>query len=275
MISLIVNPEAGGGRAGAAIPRVQHELERRGIAHTVHETQSLCHARELAQSAGSAGQTAVALGGDGLVSAVAAALRGSEGVLGVLPAGRGNDFARFLGIPLDPVAACEVLRHGHVQPARSWLRGRPTLPRRRQLRLGLRRQPDRQPDTADPRPPRLRLRRAPRADEVEACELPPAARRRTVDDPRIHGRRREFRRRTAAGWIAPDASSTDGLFDVVLISDVPGFASCAICPRFSSGTRTSLRSFRIVRARDVEVDADQALHRLRRRRPDRRVAGRG
>jgi YegS/Rv2252/BmrU family lipid kinase len=33
-------------------------------------------------------------------------------VLAVLPGGRGNDFARKLGIPHDPVAACELLESG-------------------------------------------------------------------------------------------------------------------------------------------------------------------
>ena len=45
-------------------------------------------------------------------------LRDTDGVLGVLPGGRGNDFARALGIPLDLGAACEVLR-GRGRRARS------------------------------------------------------------------------------------------------------------------------------------------------------------
>ena len=50
------------------------------------------------------GELAVAFGGDGLVGAVAGALGSAGGMLGVLPGGRGNDFARVLGIPLEPVA---------------------------------------------------------------------------------------------------------------------------------------------------------------------------
>jgi YegS/Rv2252/BmrU family lipid kinase len=36
--------------------------------------------------------------------------------MGVLPGGRGNDFARVAGIPMEPVAACDVIAHGVAQP---------------------------------------------------------------------------------------------------------------------------------------------------------------
>jgi YegS/Rv2252/BmrU family lipid kinase len=52
------------------------------------------------------------LGGDGLVGPVAGELRGSEVALAVLPGGRGNDFARVLGIPREPVAATRVAVEG-------------------------------------------------------------------------------------------------------------------------------------------------------------------
>jgi YegS/Rv2252/BmrU family lipid kinase len=55
------------------------------------------------------------MGGDGLIGAVADALRHSDGVLGVLPGGRGNDFARVLGIPLEPRGACSVIATGEVR----------------------------------------------------------------------------------------------------------------------------------------------------------------
>jgi YegS/Rv2252/BmrU family lipid kinase len=114
-LMLIVNPSAGGGRAGRAMPGVEAALRDRRLDYQVERTRSLEHARELAQAAAAAGRTAVALGGDGLIGAVAGALSGNDGVLGVLPGGRGNDFARTLGIPLDPRAACEVLASGVVR----------------------------------------------------------------------------------------------------------------------------------------------------------------
>ena len=114
-LALIVNPSAGGGRAGRELPGVQAELTRLGLDHRAQHTRSLDHARELAREAAAAGEAAVAFGGDGLVGAVADALCGSDGVLGVLPGGRGNDLARTLGIPLQPVPACAVLRGGLVE----------------------------------------------------------------------------------------------------------------------------------------------------------------
>jgi YegS/Rv2252/BmrU family lipid kinase len=110
-LSLIVNPAAGGGRAGRALPEVERALDRLGIEHHAEHTRSLDHAATLALAAARAGEVAVAFGGDGLTGAVAGALRGG-GVLGVLPGGRGNDFARTLGIPLEPGAACQVLASG-------------------------------------------------------------------------------------------------------------------------------------------------------------------
>lgn len=111
-LCLIVNPLAGGGRTGHALARVARELTRLGLVHRVAETRDLPHARALAREAATAGEVAVAFGGDGLIGAVADALRGGDGVMGVLPGGRGNDFIRALGIPLDPAQACAVLASG-------------------------------------------------------------------------------------------------------------------------------------------------------------------
>ncbi|MDQ6915230.1 MAG: diacylglycerol kinase family lipid kinase [Actinomycetota bacterium] len=111
-ISLIVNPRAGGGRAAAALPVVEAALSGRGVAWHVEATRSLDHARELARAARDGGEVAVTLSGDGLIGAVAGELHGTDGVLGILPGGRGNDFARVLGIPREPAEACDVIAEG-------------------------------------------------------------------------------------------------------------------------------------------------------------------
>lgn len=116
-LALLVNPSAGGGRALKALPAVEAELQRLGLTHRVARTESVRHAKELAIAAAANGETVVPLSGDGLVGAVAAALRGDDSALmGVLPGGRGNDFCRTVGIPRDPVAACSVLATGVPTP---------------------------------------------------------------------------------------------------------------------------------------------------------------
>ena len=112
-VCLIVNPSAGAGRAARLLPAVEAALRGMGLGFRVERTTSMEHARELAHGACEAGEVAAAMGGDGLTGAVAGALRDGAGVLAVLPGGRGNDFARKLGLGSDPVAACELIAAGH------------------------------------------------------------------------------------------------------------------------------------------------------------------
>jgi YegS/Rv2252/BmrU family lipid kinase len=56
----------------------------------------------------------VAGGGDGTFSAIARFFVNSETILGVLPLGTGNAFARDLDIPTDIEQACEIVANGTV-----------------------------------------------------------------------------------------------------------------------------------------------------------------
>ena len=60
--------------------------------------------------------TIVAGGGDGTISAAAAACFRSGKTLGVLPLGTMNLFARGLGLPLDPAAALEAIADAQPRP---------------------------------------------------------------------------------------------------------------------------------------------------------------
>jgi YegS/Rv2252/BmrU family lipid kinase len=115
-VCLIVNPVAGGGRAGRLAAAAERELGARGLRVRRADTRDLAHGRELARDAAAAGETVVVLCGDGLLGAVADALREvPDAILGLIPGGRGNDLARVLGIPTDPAAASAVVADGHTR----------------------------------------------------------------------------------------------------------------------------------------------------------------
>jgi YegS/Rv2252/BmrU family lipid kinase len=52
------------------------------------------------------------MSGDGLIGQVGGALAGTRTTFGVVPGGRGNDFARALGIPTAPAGAAALLAAG-------------------------------------------------------------------------------------------------------------------------------------------------------------------
>ena len=118
---LIVSPAAGGGRALRILPRISHTFDRLGIPAQVQVSSSADEPERLARDAALRGVRAVvAVGGDGLVSMVAAGILSAgatrAAVLGVVAAGTGDDFARALSLPRkDPVAAAEVIASGVVR----------------------------------------------------------------------------------------------------------------------------------------------------------------
>lgn len=109
---VVANPAAGGGRARSLLPVAVAGLRAGGTAVEVVESRSIEHAVETASAAARDGAVVVALGGDGMVGALAGAVATADGVLGVVPAGRGNDFARGLGVPREPRAAAAALLGG-------------------------------------------------------------------------------------------------------------------------------------------------------------------
>ena len=132
-VCLIVNPTAAGGKAGRLAPAVERSLCEQGLIVRRVNTRDIQHARELGLAAAREGETVLALSGDGMVGVLADALREVPGArLGVLPGGRGNDLARVLGIPREPLAACaasqsylpRALDLGVVEDARAGQPGR-------------------------------------------------------------------------------------------------------------------------------------------------------
>lgn len=113
--TLIMNPSSGGGRSKELLPAVETRLDALRVPFRVERTRSLDHGVDLAFDAVDHGEVPVVMSGDGLIGAVGGALAGVETAFGVIPAGRGNDLARGLGIPTDPVEAVDCLIAGKTR----------------------------------------------------------------------------------------------------------------------------------------------------------------
>lgn len=111
-LTLLVNPASAHGRTLKLLPAIEQELDERRIAFRVERTRGLEDGIERALRAVEANEVPVVISGDGLVGAIGGAMAGSETPLGIIPGGRGNDLARVLGIPDDPLGAVAVLAEG-------------------------------------------------------------------------------------------------------------------------------------------------------------------
>lgn len=113
----ILNPVAGTGRGAKYFPQLRMVLEAKGIDYGYARSEHPGHAVELTRQAVAAGENRIiAVGGDGTVNEVASALYGTGVVMGILPLGTGNDLARTLGLPTEPLEALDVVLNGQVRP---------------------------------------------------------------------------------------------------------------------------------------------------------------
>jgi YegS/Rv2252/BmrU family lipid kinase len=109
----IVNPVSGGGRAARRWAPIAELKGDAGAAVREEITRSREHAINLAMAAAADGDVIVAVGGDGLVRDVASAAIASRGtLLGIVPAGRGNDLARALRLPTTNYGLAALLLDG-------------------------------------------------------------------------------------------------------------------------------------------------------------------
>ncbi|MDW7658094.1 MAG: diacylglycerol kinase family lipid kinase [Bacillota bacterium] len=116
---IILNPSAAKGSALSKKPEIEKLLRESGLDYTLIVSEKAGAPVTLAKEAcDKAYDVVVAAGGDGTVNEVinglmAAKLKGKTiPCLGVLPAGRGNDFAASMGIPGDIAHAVKVIADG-------------------------------------------------------------------------------------------------------------------------------------------------------------------
>lgn len=105
----VVNPISGGGAAPAAAEAVARLLRGQGHGVRTEATQSADDVAPLVAEATAAGAVVVSVGGDGMLASLAGVVAAAGGVMGMVPAGRGNDFARMLGLSAEPEAVAAAL----------------------------------------------------------------------------------------------------------------------------------------------------------------------
>ncbi|TQL18456.1 diacylglycerol kinase family protein [Streptomyces sp. SLBN-134] len=260
----VVNPTAGAATGAAVLLALARHLREAGAELRTDYSHSLDHARELARDAGRRGRIVLAVGGDGIAGAVGGALSGTGATLGLVPAGRGNDFARALGVPREPEALARALLHGEPRPVDtvqvssavhdravvlgSVYAGVDALANRHANRSRL-----------------LRGSASYYAGGLRAVTTWRPARYRVTVDGEEHPHTGYTVVAANSGFygsgriIAPGARVDDGLLDVVMIREAPRRLFFTLMNELRTGAHVRRPEVRILRGAEIRVEADRDL----------------
>ncbi|MDR3093258.1 MAG: diacylglycerol kinase family lipid kinase [Bacteroidales bacterium] len=115
-ICFIINPISGTRKKETLPGIIRNGLDATRFEPQFVFTERQGHAHELARREVEKGTPfVVAVGGDGTVNEIAAALRDSNTALGIIPSGSGNGLARHLHIPLHLDKALKTINAAHVK----------------------------------------------------------------------------------------------------------------------------------------------------------------
>ncbi|MBO7940128.1 MULTISPECIES: YegS/Rv2252/BmrU family lipid kinase [Streptomyces] len=259
----IVNPTAGGSTGVAALLRVARLLREAGAGLETEYSRSLAHAQELAREAGGRGRTVLAVGGDGIAGGIGGTLSGTGTVLGLIPAGRGNDFARALGLPTDPEGLAKVLLEHEPSPVDTIevesAQGRAVA--LGSVYAGVDALANRHANHTKV----LRGSASYYLGGLRAVTTwRPAAYRVTVDGEEHTHRGYTVVAANSAYYgsgrlIAPDARLDDGLLDVVMIRHAPRHLFFTLMNELKTGAHVHRPEVRILRGREIRIEADRPV----------------
>ena len=255
----LVNPLSGGGSAPGAVVPVARLLRDAGASVRVTYSPGPVACADLARSSAEAGDVVVAVGGDGMLASVASAVSEADGVLGIVPSGRGNDFARMLGIPDDAAAVARRLLEAEPRRVDAIAAGG-------RLVLGsVYAGVDSDASAIVDRSHRLpRSLQYPYATVRALLRYTPSRFVVTVD-----GERHEETAATvvvansgyygAGMHIAPAAVVDDGLLDVVVVRAASRTRLVRALPKLYDGSHVELDEVLVLRGREVSVASDDRL----------------
>jgi diacylglycerol kinase (ATP) len=114
-IAFIINPISGRRKKVNLQDCILQNLDLEKFDPAIYTTNYQGHANIIAYQLVQNGYSKiVAVGGDGTVNEIAAALIDQDATLGILPCGSGNGLARHLGIPTNIFRAIELLNNGRT-----------------------------------------------------------------------------------------------------------------------------------------------------------------
>lgn len=114
-ILVIINPISGTSSKVSIPSKLQEAFQDREKELFITYTKQAGHATHLVQEAHSLGfSSIIAVGGDGTINEIAAAMAETTMTLGIIPMGSGNGLARSLGISMNEDKAIETILNNHV-----------------------------------------------------------------------------------------------------------------------------------------------------------------
>ncbi len=259
--TFLVNPASGGGAAPEAVVPVARLLRESGATVDVTYSPGPLAMGGLVGAAIGRGDVVVSVGGDGMLSSLAGAVSTAGGTLAVLPAGRGNDFARMLDLPDDSAGQARLLLEGEVR--RVDLLGC-TFPAAAQrivagsVYSGVDARAGEIVDRAHWLPRRLQY---PYAALRALATYHPARYRVTVDGETAHYSAANVVVANSSYYgkgmrIAPAAAVDDGVLDVVVIEAASRLALMRSLPLVYDGRHVDLPEVTVLTGRRVEIRAD-------------------
>ena len=256
----ILNP-----RAGLAAARALRALEDHSAwrGTEVLRTTARGDARTFAAEAAAAGyDTVLSIGGDGTANEVAGGLIGSDTALGLVPMGSGNGLARTLGIPLDPARAVDSLAHAvRRRMDVGMVNGRPFL---NVAGAGFDAQVGADFHAHGLRGGRRGVFTYVRLSLMRTWSYRAEQWRLEAGDGRFEGRALVVafvngRQYGGGAVMAPGARLDDGLLDVVVIEDAPGFELVWNASRLFLGSIEKFRRYRRFPARVAVLEGGSAF----------------
>ena len=257
-VHLLVSPSGGRGRAAAAAPIVRSVIERAGHTPVDISGPSARESADAARAAVAAGaERLISVGGDGTLHLAIQGVAGTGAVLGVVPAGTGNDFARAFGLLGLSVEEATARALGPARPVDA-------IRTDRQRWVACSVTGGFSVDVND-RADRMRFPKGPSRYTVATLLAMPGLRHRelavTVDGQRADYRSALFavnKTPTFGGGMAicPDADPCDGLLDVCVVGPASRTTMLRLLPKVFEGGHVGHRHAHMLRGRTVTIEGE-------------------